>query len=117
MKRLIIVEDDADILETMTIILRNAGYLVTGYFDASAILKGTFDLPDLFIIDKQLNRFDNLNLCRILKTQESTRHVPVIMVSAGTGIAQLAQDALADDALEKPFKMAELKEIVAKHLS
>lgn len=116
MKNIIVVEDDGSIRETMMIILKNAGYFVTGFFDDSLIRAGEFDVPDLFIIDKQLKGGDGLELCRHLKSQESTRNIPVIMVSANPNIKMLASDAYADDALEKPFRMAELKEIVRKHL-
>ena len=116
MKHIIIVEDDSSVLEPMTIILRNAGYLVTGFFDGSLILANEYTLPDLFIIDKQLHGVDGLDICRHLKSQEVTKNIPVIMVSANPSIIDFARDAMADDAIEKPFRMKELRDIVARHL-
>ena len=116
MKRIIIVEDDSSVLDPMTIILRNAGYSVTGFFDGSLILANDYTWPDLFIIDKQLHGVDGLDICRHLKSQEVTKNIPVIMVSANPNIINLAMDAMADDAIEKPFRMKELSDIVARHL-
>jgi DNA-binding response OmpR family regulator len=117
MKRIIIVEDDQSILDPMTIILRNAGYGVTIYLDGNLILNNDFIVPDIFIIDKKLPGADGLDICRHLKRQDMTKHIPVIMVSASSDIEVLAREAMADDVLEKPFKMNALRGMVAKHLT
>lgn len=117
MKKIIIVEDDPSILDPMSIILKNAGYSVTGLFDGELVLQNDFILPDIFLIDKQLPKVSGLDLCRHLKSQELTKHIPVIIVSASPDIHAEAKEAMADDALEKPFKMKALRDIVAKHLA
>jgi len=116
MKLIIIVEDNPSIMETMTIILKSGGYSVTGFFDASLILANDYVVPDIFIIDKLLHGFDGLELCRHLKKQEATKDIPILMISANPGITDLARNAGADDALEKPFKMVELTDRVARLL-
>jgi len=116
MKHIIIVEDDLSIADPMMIVFQNAGYRVTTFSDGSAILANGFDLPDLFILDRQLGGVDGSNLCKHLKTQELTKNIPVIMISASSGLAILSKAAMADDSLEKPFSMKELREKVAKHL-
>ena len=116
MKHIIVVEDDPGILEPMTIMLQKAGYSVTGFFDGSLVLANDFTLPDMFIIDKQLHDEDGLAICRHLKNQEITKAIPVIMVSAYPSIVEFAKEAKADDAIEKPFRIKELREMVAKHL-
>ena len=57
---------------------------------------------------------DGLDVCRYLKTQANTQSVPVIMLSASPDIGKLAQSCGAQDALEKPFKMKALKEMVER---
>jgi len=114
-KTIIIIEDDPAIVEPMTIALKNSGYFVITYFSGERILNNDFVPPDIFIIDKQLPMVDGLDICRHLKQNEKTMHIPVIMVSA-TPIKTLAKHAMADDALEKPFTIKQLRDIVAMHL-
>jgi len=66
MKKLIIIDDDPSILDVLRLVLGES-YQVTTYPDGSPILNGTFDLPDLFVLDKQLSGTDGLDLCRLLK--------------------------------------------------
>jgi DNA-binding response OmpR family regulator len=110
------VEDDAAIRDAAKRMLEHAGYKVTDYADANSLLNKQFEAPDLFILDKQLEGIDGLDLCRFLKNCETTRMVPVIIVSASTQIAERASLAGADDALEKPFKMKTLLTVIAKHI-
>jgi DNA-binding response OmpR family regulator len=109
MKRIILVEDDASIQDTVQLILESAGYEVSIFFNGEQILKDDFVLPDLFILDKQLRGVDGLDICRHLKGKLATMHIPVVMLSANPMIIQMAKDAGADFAIEKPFRMKELK--------
>lgn len=103
------VEDDTSIQDTVRLILESAGYQVTIFANGNLILKEEYEFPDLFIIDRQLAGVDGLDICRYLKSKEATRHIPVIMLSANPMIIQLAKAAGADHAIEKPFRMKELK--------
>lgn len=116
MKQIIIVDDDINILDPMTIILEGAGYAVTAVSNGTSLLNREFTAPDIFIIDKQLSGVDGLDVCRFLKTQDDLKHIPVVMISASPNIHALAKDAMANEALEKPFKMKELRDMVLKHL-
>lgn len=115
MKKLIIIDDDPSILDVLRLVLGES-YQVTTYPDGSPILNGTFDLPDLFVLDKQLSGTDGLDLCRLLKQGDDTHHIPVIIISATPGIQAMAAAAGADDVLEKPFRVKALRECIAKHL-
>jgi len=117
MKQIILVEDDPGILDPMIIILRNSGYAVTTFLDGVLILNNDFSPPDLFIIDKQLPGVDGLEICKYLKSRKETSSIPVIMVSATPNIHTLGKAAGADDTIEKPFQIHELRDVVAKHLT
>jgi len=84
---------------------------------ASPLLDNEVAVPDLFILDKQLSGVDGLDLCKFLKAQPATKSTPVIMLSANPQILMLARKAGADGALEKPFRMKDLKEIVQQQLN
>jgi DNA-binding response OmpR family regulator len=116
MKRIIIAEDDPGIQDIVSLILGRAGYEVIIYHNGEPLLKNEFEIPDLFILDKQLSSVDGLDVCRFLKKQDSTKDIPVIMLSASPTIDKLAKIAGADDALEKPFRMHDLREMILKYL-
>lgn len=116
MKHIVIVEDDPDILEPMTIILLSAGYEISGFGDGSSLVEGNYRIPDIFLLDRHLPGINGLDLCRFLKTQQNTKDIPVIIISASYDIAALAKQAMADGSLPKPFRMLELRAIVAHYI-
>jgi DNA-binding response OmpR family regulator len=117
MKHIIITDDDASMRDIFQLILQRAGYIVTCYSDGEILLSNRFELPDLFILDKQLSGVDGLDICRFLKSQESTKNVPIIIISASPYVAQLANEAGADDFIEKPFKTKELLAMAEKYIN
>lgn len=116
MKSVILAEDDPGIRDSAKIILERAGYVVTVLRNADSLLVDGYELPDLYILDKQLSGVDGLEVCKHLKKQAATGHIPVIMLSADPNITRFAKAACADDSLEKPFKMQALRDMVAKHI-
>lgn len=117
MKKIIIVEDDDAILDTLCMILRPPDYEVVCFSNGDQVMENCYDMPHLFILDKQLAGVDGLELCRHIKNNNSTKHVPVIIMSASPGISTLAADAGADDVLVKPYTLRTLRAIVAKYTS
>jgi DNA-binding response OmpR family regulator len=104
-KKILIVEDDESIQDVLGIILRRAGYEVIAHSDGKAVMKGDYETPDLFLLDKQLSGIDGLDICRYLKTKHDTKNIPVVMISANPQISTLAKLAGADAYIEKPFTM------------
>ncbi len=115
-RRIIIIDDDPAIREAFKDLFNGSGYDTVVYSSGEPVLNNEFEVPGLFIIDKQLSGVDGMDICRFLKDQPQTRHVPVIMLSASPGVYRLAKLAGADDALEKPFRINDLQKLVAKYL-
>lgn len=116
MKRLIVVDDDEGIQDIFSLIFSRAGYKVEVYSAGSPLISDHFEIPDIFILDKQLSGIDGLEVCRFLKRKKETQDIPVIMISANPNIENLSKEAGADDFLEKPFKMKELLEMVERYV-
>jgi CheY-like chemotaxis protein len=117
MKKIILVEDDPDILFTVSMILENAGYAVVSLSTARTIIDGTMDCPDLFILDKRMPDMDGLDVCRFLRDKPECRDIPVIIISASPKFGPLAMKAGANDFLEKPFQVKDLLRVVAKYVA
>ena len=115
-KRILVTEDDPGAQDIFKIVFEKAGYDVLVNDDGRALLENNFDNPNLFLLDKQLPGVDGLDICKYLKSREDTKNIPVIMVSASPGIANMAKSAGADDCLEKPFHLKELLATVKKYV-
>lgn len=111
-----IAEDDAGIMDAMKMILEMHGYEVVLTVDGAALQDIQQKLPDLLLLDIWMSGMDGREICKHLKSQEHTKHIPIIMVSAGRDLAASARAAHADDFLEKPFEMDELLAKIKQHL-
>lgn len=114
-KKIYLVEDDPDILYVLNTILQNAGYHVKVSSVGQPVMDGHYSSVDLFILDKQIPDVNGLDICRHLRTQFTTRDVPVIMISAHPKNGSEALNAGANDYLEKPFEMHYFLNIVSKY--
>jgi len=114
--KILIADDDPGIRDIFNIVLAKAGYDIEVKDDANEIFKNKFRIPDLFLIDRLLSGVDGLDVCRHLKTNEQTKQIPVIMVSASPDIGVLAVKAGADDFVEKPFDLAYLLEVIERNI-
>ena len=114
-KKIILIEDDADILLTLNMILESAGYEVNPLTSARTVMNGTFEIPDLFILDKRMPDMDGLEVCRHLKSKPETKDIPVIIISASPKFGGAALKAGANDFLAKPFTMTALLAMVEKY--
>lgn len=113
-KVIILIDDDPAIQESARLIFEPEDFDMVIYADAEMIMSGRYTLPNIFIIDKQLPGIDGLEICRHLKRQLSTRHIPVIMISANPNTCRLSLAAGADDFIEKPYSINHMRELVEK---
>lgn len=108
-QEILVIDDDTDLCELMSIILSKEGYKVKTMRHFNS-LNGA-PLPDLIILDVLFAGKDGRTICKQLKESAETRHIPVLMYSAGTNLEQDAKNAGAEDFIAKPF---EIKELVRK---
>ncbi|MES2430256.1 MAG: response regulator [Bacteroidota bacterium] len=111
-KRIVVLDDDDSIQDLLRMIFERAGYEVISESDPEDVLKGYKDLPDIYLLDRQLAGADGLVLCDQLKHSPTTQHIPVIMVSASPDIGVLSKLAGANDYIEKPFRVNHLLNVV-----
>lgn len=110
-KRIVIVEDEPDILDVLSYNLRREGFVVESSMDGAQGLALIQSLvPDLILLDLMLPTMDGLEICRQLKLDQSTHDIPTIMVTAKGEESDivLGLDAGADDYITKPFSPKEL---------
>lgn len=119
-KKILVIEDDKDIRDTIVYILQEENYEVVSSGD-SKILRSLDTLkPDLILLDNWLTDWksdaNGQQLSKELKSNPATSHIPVVIISAVSNIKEIAEAGMANDYLRKPFDLAELVEIVKLHL-
>ena len=110
--RILIIEDEPDVVDLLTLHLRKAGgFSVSVATEGAAGLQmARADSPDLIILDLMLPRMPGLEICKVLKTNPATRRIPVIMLTAKAEEIDriVGLEFGADDYVTKPFSPREL---------
>jgi len=109
--KIVAIEDEVDILEVINYNLSKEGFDVCSALDGEeglALIKK--EVPDLVLLDLMLPGLDGIEICRKLKTDYSTRSIPIIMVTAKGEESDivLGLGMGADDYMVKPFRPREL---------
>lgn len=110
-KKIIIVEDEEHIIELLKFNLEKEGYEISVAMDGiEALRKIDLESPDLILLDLMLPEIDGLEILKRVKMNSSTKHIPIIMVTAkGEEIDKvIGLEFGADDYISKPFGIREL---------
>jgi DNA-binding response OmpR family regulator len=111
-KKILVIEDEADVVDLLTLQLRKAGgFLVSTARDgADGLKKARAELPALIVLDLMLPRMPGLEVCKVLKTDSATRHIPIIMLTAKAEEVDriVGLEFGADDYVTKPFSPREV---------
>ncbi|MEO1968043.1 MAG: phosphate regulon transcriptional regulator PhoB [Sphingomonadaceae bacterium] len=114
--KLLLVEDDPALLELLEYRFRNEGYDVRATADGDeALMLASEESPDLVILDWMIEGTSGIEVCRRLRRDKATAHVPIIMLTARESEDDRIRglDTGADDYVTKPFSPRELMARVA----
>jgi two-component system alkaline phosphatase synthesis response regulator PhoP len=109
--RVLVVEDDPDISELVARYLEKAGYATTRVASGRDALDAVRSkLPDVIVLDVMLPHIDGLEVCRLLRADDRTATIPIIMLTARAEESEriVGLEMGADDYLAKPFSPNEL---------
>jgi two-component system phosphate regulon response regulator PhoB len=110
-KKILIVEDETDVVDLLTLNLRKAGYKVSAAVDgANGLQKARDDRPSFIILDLMLPKMSGLEVCRILKSDTATAQIPILMLTAKAEEIDriVGLEFGADDYVTKPFSPREI---------
>jgi len=114
-KKILLVDDDEDILDSVSAVLEMEGYRVaktTRHAEVFEMIK--VFVPNLVVLDILLSGADGRMICRSMKDNETTRHIPVIMMSALQDLAKDSSACGAEGHLYKPFDLEQLISTIDK---
>ncbi len=118
-KKILIVEDEESLLKLESILLTSKGYEVHGVGDGRAALEAVASIkPDLVLLDIMLPEIDGFEVCRRIKANEETSHIPVIMLTAKKSREDMTrgEQVGADWYITKPFKSVMVIETIQRFI-
>ena len=115
-KKILVVDDNPDILELVKILLERKDYEVETLANGKRTLEIVDSIhPDLIILDIMLGNCDGRDICKDLKSHAESKNIPVIMFSGSHSAKEsIGTNCFPDDFLEKPFDIHSLLEKVRR---
>jgi two-component system phosphate regulon response regulator PhoB len=110
-RKILIIEDENDVADLLALSLRKGGFKISTAADgASGLQNARDDRPDFIILDLMLPKMSGLEVCRILKSDSATSHIPVLMLTAKSEEIDriVGLEFGADDYVTKPFSPREI---------
>ncbi|WP_170132645.1 response regulator transcription factor [Pedobacter cryoconitis] len=110
MNRILVVEDDPDLLEVIQMLLEENNYKVFPLMNGRPIFRIIEEFrPDIILMDIRLDGMDGRAIFKEIRTRPDTARIPVVLTSGGFSEDYIMRENLLADAyLEKPFEMAVL---------
>ncbi len=116
--RVLIFDDDTDLLEVCCIVLRSKNYIVNGCNKCSNILDEARSFsPNVILMDNWIPESGGVIATRQIKDDPELKRIPVIFFSANDRVEELAAEAGAEFFLQKPFEIDELESAVSKAIA
>lgn len=118
-KKILVVDDEPSILETIKFHLELSDYNVLSAGDGMEALKiARMEIPDLILLDLMLPRMDGYKVCKMLKMDKRYKSIPVIMLTAKAGSVDEVEgyQSGADAYMKKPFDLEALSTLVENML-
>jgi DNA-binding response OmpR family regulator len=118
-KKILILDDDNDILEILSWLLKDSGYQVKTLSCGETVFDDIKDFrPDLILMDVMLAGLDGRSICRNIKENHLTYFIPVILISGTYDLADvLNQSGAPNDFVSKPFDLYHLLAKIQKQLA
>ncbi|MBI2093281.1 MAG: response regulator [Candidatus Omnitrophica bacterium] len=110
-KRILLVDDEPSIVKMVSKRLEVEGFeVLTAYDGHAGLLAAQSQQPDLIILDLMLPKMNGYEVCRLLKFDQKSQHIPIILFTARAQEKdeQLGNECGADAYVRKPFKSEEL---------
>lgn len=118
-KKILIIEDYVNIVDILTMRLKNMGYEVISAYDGQEGLKlARKEKPDLIILDVLLPKMDGFKICRLLKFDLKYKHIPIIMLTSREtkNHEQMGRAVGADEYVFKSDQRGTLLKLIRKYL-
>lgn len=115
--RILVVDDDPDILEALKIMLEDEGFYVETASNGQILqFLDDSNLPSVIVLDVLLSGTDGRELAEQIRKRPKTKDVPIVMISANPGAAHDCVKRGANEFLAKPFEINDLLKVIKKYI-
>lgn len=119
MKKILIVDDEQDIVESLKFVLESTDYICYCAYNGEDGLKLAKEImPDLIILDVMMPKINGYKISRLLKYDNKYKNIPIFMITARSqeGDKLIGEETGADEYITKPFDLSEVVEKVKQYL-
>ena len=119
MKKILLVDDEQDIVESLKFVLESANFICYCAYNGEDGLRLAKELvPDLIILDVMMPKMNGYKICRLLKYDAKYKNIPILMVTARSQEEDklIGEETGADEYITKPFDLDEVVRIAEKYL-
>ena len=119
-KKILIVDDEVDLVETVRFPLEMEGYhVLVSYNGEDALNQARKENPDLILLDLMLPKLDGYKVCQLLKSDDRYKHIPILMLTAKSQEKDmvLGMETGANEYITKPFDIRDLLKKVKVYLN
>ena len=120
MKKILIVDDEKDIVETLSFMLKTKGFeCICTYDGEEGLSLAKNSNPDLVILDVMMPKINGYKICRLLKFDNKYKKIPIIMITARSQDEDkiIGEETGADEYITKPFEFSDVLEKINKYLA
>lgn len=117
MKKILIIEDEQDIVDIATMILEDEGYEVSSFTEYPGYeARVNSSRPDLVLLDLNLKGYQGKDICKYIKAHDHLKQTPVVLMSANRDIKTVKEESGADDYISKPFDLTDFISTIRANL-
>ena len=119
MKKILIVDDEKDIVETLSFMLKAKGFeCIHAYDGEEGLALAKSQMPNLVILDVMMPKINGYKICRLLKFDNKYKSIPIIMVTARSQEEDkvIGEETGADEYITKPFEFSDVLDKINKYL-
>ena len=119
MRKILIVHDEKDIVETLAFMLKTKGFGCICAYDGEEGLKLAKECsPDLIILDVMMPKINGYKICRLLKYDSKYKNIPIIMVTARSQEEDkvIGEETGANEYITKPFEFSDIIEAINRYI-
>jgi len=117
-RKVIIFDDDEDILSICTYVLEEQGWEVHTFTNCNSVTERVAEIcPDVILMDNRIPDSGGVEATKQLKNDDTLKNIPVVYFSADSDIQSLAAFAGAEEFLAKPFDLHEMEKIIDKAIN
>lgn len=113
-KTVLVAEDDSDILGLVLAVLEDDGYHVLSAAGRETLEAVERHQPDVVLLDYQMPDMDGVSIAQKLRTNERTKSIPIVAMTAAGRAPFVCREMHADGCLGKPFDIDHLVDVVSK---